>query len=118
MNDLNREAKIQINKKILAYVKYLRQEEVINELYGLDHTQIKVLNAIVFALSEKRDGKVGDLLLLSHIASPATIHAALKKLTKNKLISFKLYSDSRTKHVELTDLGLQRFCDLIKALPK
>jgi len=102
----------------LAYIKYLKQEEVINEFYGLDSIQIKVLNAIVFTLSAQRDKKVGELLLLSNIASPATIHAALKKLSTKKLISKRSSVDSRAKYVELTDLGLQRFNDLAKAIVK
>ena len=112
------EIDININKKLQAYISYLKEEGVINDSYGLDSTQLKVLNAVVFALSDKRDGKVGDLLLLSHIASPATIHAALKKLTSNGLITFRLVPESRAKYVELTELGLQRFNDLAKAMPK
>jgi len=117
-NGLTGEIQININKKLLAYIKYVRQEEAINTFYGLDPIQIQVLNAVVFALSDKRDGKVGDLLLLAHIASPATIHAALKKLIGNGLISFRRATDSRAKYVELTELGLKRFNDLAKAISK
>ena len=118
INGLTGEIQININKKLLAYIKYVRQEEAINTFYGLDPIQIQVLNAVVFALSDKRDGKVGDLLLLAHIASPATIHAALKKLIGNGLISFRRATDSRAKYVELTELGLKRFNDLAKAMSK
>lgn len=118
INGLTGEIQININKKLLAYIKYVRQEEAINTFYGLDPIQIQVLNAVVFALSDKRDGKVGDLLLLAHIASPATIHAALKKLIGNGLISFRRATDSRAKYVELTELGLKRFNDLAKAISK
>jgi len=117
-NGLTGEIQININKKLLAYIKYVRQEEAINTFYGLDPIQIQVLNAVVFALSDKRDGKVGDLLLLAHIASPATIHAALKKLIGNGLIGFRRATDSRAKYVELTELGLKRFNDLAKAMSK
>ena len=107
-----------INKKLLAYIKYLREEDAINELYGLDSTQIKVLNAVIFAVHEKRDGRVGDLLLLKQIASPATIHAALKKLLARGLITLRKAPDSRAKYVELTELGLKRYNDLAKAAGK
>jgi len=100
----------------LAYLKYLKKEAAINEFYGLDPVQIKVLNAVVFALSLKNDGKVGDLLLLSDIASPATIHAALKKLAAKELITYRKSAESRAKYVELTEAGLQRFNDLAKAM--
>ena len=106
---------IPINKKLLAYIKYLRQEEAINEFYGLDSTQIKVLNAVALLWCDKKDSKVGDLLSLASIASPATIHTALKKLTRKNLIQFRPATDSRARYVELTELGLKRFNDLAKA---
>ena len=81
----------------------------------MDSTQIKVLNAVALLWCEKKESKVGDLLGLTRIASPATIHAALKKLTQKKLIQFRQATDSRAKYVELTELGLKRFNDLAKA---
>jgi DNA-binding PadR family transcriptional regulator len=73
------------------------------------------LNAVVLLWRDEKESKVGDLLELASIASPATIHAALKKLTKKNLIQFRLATDSRAKYVELTELGLKRFNDLAKA---
>lgn len=73
------------------------------------------MNAVVLFWRDEKDSKVGDLLGLSSIASPATIHAALKKLTKKNLIQFRQATDSRAKYVELTELGLKRFNDLAKA---
>jgi DNA-binding MarR family transcriptional regulator len=102
----------------LAYIKYLKQEEAINEFYGLDGTQIKVLNAIAYLWCAQKDSKVGDLLTLNSIASPATIHTALKKLTKKNLITFRQAVDSRARYVELTELGLKRFNDLAKSISK
>ncbi|MBU3594540.1 hypothetical protein ICN42_10610 [Polynucleobacter sp. 71A-WALBACH] len=58
---------------------------------------------------------MGDLLGLDSIASPATIHAALKKLTRKNLIQFRQATDSRARYVELRELGLKRFNDLAKA---
>ncbi len=73
------------------------------------------MNAIAVFYCDKKDSKVGDLLGLTSIASPATIHTALKKLTKKKLIQFRSATDSRAKYVELTELGLKRFYDLAEA---
>ncbi len=73
------------------------------------------MNAVVLLWRDEKESKVGDLLELASIASPATIHAALKKLTKKNLIQFRLATDSRAKYVELTELGLKRFNDLAKA---
>lgn len=102
----------------MAYIKYLKQEEVINEFYGLDGIQIKVLNAVAHLWCAQKDSKVGDLLSLTSIASPATIHTALKKLTKMNLITFRQATNSRARYVELTELGLKRFNDLAKAISK
>ena len=73
------------------------------------------MNAVVLLWRDEKESKVGDLLELASIASPATIHAALKKLTKKNLIQFRQATDSRAKYVELTELGLKRFNDLAKA---
>lgn len=73
------------------------------------------MNAIAFLWCDKKESKVGDLLELASIASPATIHAALKKLTKKNLIQFRQATDSRARYAELTELGLKRFNDLAKA---
>ena len=73
------------------------------------------MNAIVILYYDKKDSKVGDLLGLASIASPATIHTTLKKLTKKNLIQFRQATDSRARYVELTELGLKRFNDLAKA---
>ena len=69
-------------------------------------------------LADKKESKVGDLLSLGDIASPATIHTALKKLTKKNFIAFRQATDSVAKYVELTELGLKRFNDLAKAVTK
>ncbi len=104
--------KIDITEKLIAYLKYLKYEEDINELYGLETIQLKVLNAIFFAQSKKIQIKVGDILILNKIASPATLHAALKKLIDKKLVTVELSKTSRAKFIKLTNLGLQRYSDL------
>jgi DNA-binding MarR family transcriptional regulator len=72
------------------------------------------LNAVALLWRDNKDSKVGDLLGLTSIASPATIHTALKKLTKKNLIQFRPATDSRARYVELTELGLKRLNDLAK----
>jgi len=49
------------------------------------------------------------------IASQATIHAALKKLVANNLISLRTISTSRVKYLEITPLGKKRLTELSKA---
>lgn len=104
--------KIDITEKLIAYLKYLKYEEDINNLYGLESIQLKVLNAIFFAHTNKYKIKVGDILVLNKIASPATLHAALKKLIDKKLVTVELSKTSRAKFIKLTNLGLQRYVEL------
>jgi DNA-binding MarR family transcriptional regulator len=104
--------KIDITEKLVAYLKYLKYEEDINDIYALEPIQLQVLNAVFFAVAEKRKIKVGDILVLKKIASPATIHAALKKLIDKKLVTYQLSKTSRAKFIELTNLGAQRYVEL------
>ena len=75
-----------------------------------------MLNQVFFSLGEGTEPKVSDLLINSSIASPATIHAALKKLLAKNLISYRTISDNRSKFIGLTKQGLKRYNDLSKAL--
>jgi DNA-binding MarR family transcriptional regulator len=91
---------------------------VINLKYGLDPIQIKVLNEIIFSLSQQKEISVGLVLTLTEIASRATLHAALKKLISNNIISLRLINENRTKFIELTPLGEQRYKELANSYAK
>jgi DNA-binding MarR family transcriptional regulator len=102
----------------MDYIKYLKYENVINLKYGLDPIQIKVLNEIIFSLSQQKEISVGLVLALTEIASRATLHAALKKLISNNMISLRLINENRTKFIELTHLGEQRYRELANSYAK
>lgn len=93
-------------------MKYLQYEEDINEIYGLESIQLQVLNHIFYSYNEKKKIKVGDILVLKKIASPATLHAAIKKLITKKLIAYETSKTTRAKYIELTNLGIQRYVEL------
>jgi hypothetical protein len=78
----------------------------------LDHFEIKILNEIFFAHEQKKPLRVSDILVLKNIASPATLHAALKKLVTKNLIHYRTVSDSRVKYLELSKLAIKRYADL------
>jgi DNA-binding MarR family transcriptional regulator len=84
----------------------------------LDLFQIKILNAILFAEEKKQQICVSDLLAMSDIASPATVHAALKKLTSKNLLMFETIPDNRSKFIKLTREGQERFTTLSNSLKK
>lgn len=100
----------------MSYIKYLKQEQLINHVYDLDHFEIKILNEILFATQENKSLRVSDILALKNIASPATLHAALKKLVGKNLILYRTVADSRVKYLELTKLGMKRYSDLALAI--
>lgn len=106
------ETKIDTNQKLDIYIKYLKQEQAINRSLSLDHFEIKILNEILFAQQEGNSLRVSDVLAMKNIASPATLHAALKKLAHKGLIDYRLVSDSRVKYLQLTKLGIKRFLEL------
>ena len=91
-------------------------DESCNERLQLDGIQVRLLNAIFFASFEKRDVKVGDILMLAEIASPATLHAALQKLISKGLVQHKMSRKNRAKYLELTKAGLDRYIHLMNSI--
>ena len=90
----------------------------INDQYELDPIQIRVLNEILFSLAAGKEIKVGDILIHHEIASQATLHAALKKLVAQQLVSYRIATDTRAKYLEITKLGFTRYKELAKSFSK
>jgi DNA-binding MarR family transcriptional regulator len=76
------------------------------------------LNQILFAHDKKQKICVSELIAMTEIASPATIHAALKKLVAKNLLQFTTTPNNRTKFIELTETGHQSFILLSNLLKK
>jgi hypothetical protein len=103
---------IDINAKIRAYLLYLKQCKELDAKYDLDHNEIKLLNEIALAIISSKALTVSKALELHAIASPATIHAAMKRLIVKQMVVQVPSKDSRTKYLELKKLGLQRYSEL------
>jgi DNA-binding MarR family transcriptional regulator len=103
-----------LDKKLSAYIRYLRLELDLNDQHELDAIQIRVLNEIFCSLAEGKKIRVGDILERREIASQATIHAALKKLVAKKLIAHRTITETRAKYIEITPLALERYKELAK----
>ena len=101
-----------MNENILAYINYLKLEKVVNKKYALDPVEIRLLNELGIAFEENRALRVADVLALREIASPATLHAALKRLSIRGLIIYLPQKDSRIKYVEISQLGWKRVSEL------
>lgn len=91
-------------------------EESCNAQLQLDAIQVKLLNVIFFASFEKKKIKVGDILVLSEIASPATLHAALQKLISKGLVAHKLSRKNRAKYLDLTEASMDRYTYLMNTI--
>jgi len=101
-----------VNQKIRQYLLYLKQCEELDAKYKLDAIEIKLLNEIAFALLAEDNLTVSRALAIKAIASPATLHAAMKRLiTKNLIIQIPA-KDSRTKYLDLSKLGWKRYYEL------
>ena len=61
---------------------------------------------------------MGDILTHQEIASQATLHAALKKLVAEELVSYRMAKVTRAKYLEITKLGYSRYKELAKAFGK
>ncbi len=79
--------------------------------YDLDAIEIKLLNEIAFALLAEDSLTVSRALALRSIASPATLHAAMKRLVAKNLVIQILAKDSRVKYLDLSKLGWKRYAD-------
>jgi DNA-binding MarR family transcriptional regulator len=98
-----------LNQKIRQYLLYLKQCEELDAKYKLDAIEIKLLNEIAFALLAEDSLTVSRALALKTIASPATLHAAMKRLiTKNLIIQIPA-KDTRTKYLDLSKSGWKRY---------
>lgn len=77
---------------------------------------MRVLNTILFASHENRRLKVRDILMLSEVASPATLHAALQKLISKGLVEHMTSRQNRSKHLKLTASAMDRYNHLLNII--
>jgi hypothetical protein len=106
-----------LNQKIRQYLLYLKQCDEVDDKYNLDATEIKLLNEIATALLAEDSLTVSGALALKKIASPATLHAAMKRLIVKNLILQVPAQDSRTKYLDLSKLGWKRYSELSAISP-
>jgi DNA-binding MarR family transcriptional regulator len=100
-----------VNQKIRQYLLYLKQCDDLDARYNLDNVEIKLINEIAYALLAESCLTVSGMLVLKKIASPATLHAAMKRLIVKDLILQIPAQDSRTKYLHLSKLGWKRYSE-------
>jgi DNA-binding MarR family transcriptional regulator len=105
----------------MAIKKTLTSVGNILDKYKLDDIEIKLLNEIAYALLAESSLTVSGALALKQIASPATLHAAMKRLIAKNLIMQIPAKDSRTKYLDLSKSGWKRYsehADILAAADK
>ncbi|MBU3594795.1 hypothetical protein ICN10_00075 [Polynucleobacter sp. 86C-FISCH] len=82
----------------------------INQHFLLNPNEIELLDTLAKRHIQKESMTVSDLINNRRLASPATLHTALKSLVNKNLIDAKIDKiDGRRKNLSLTTLALERY---------
>lgn len=101
-------------KKYLLLVDQIKN---INEQFSLRSYEMELLDTVAKSHVNKQLIIVGDLIRNNKIASSATLHTALKNLSRKGLImTNEDKKDGRKKSVSLTKLGLNHYRRLNRLL--
>jgi DNA-binding MarR family transcriptional regulator len=101
--------------KISLYLSLSDLIKNINQRYKLSDKEVSVLDIVVKKYLKQEPFRVLDLILLSQIASQATLHSIMTQLISKKLLETEIsLHDGRVKFVKPTTLALDRLaeCDL------
>lgn len=85
----------------------------INRKYCINELQSNLLNYICNSYVNQKDCRVMEVIYLSEIGSPATLHKNLKILVSSKLIEiYPDKNDFRVKKIVPTKLAVERLKEL------
>lgn len=102
-----------------SYIRYLSELVAINEKYKLTNNERLLLDIVALAEDKNKITYVKDLILLSHIATQATLHSVVANLVSKKYVRLKTaQEDGRYREVHLTALAFKRYEELSKAMEK
>lgn len=102
---------------IQAFLNFLAAQAADKARLELSANQVALLEYIFKESATGRVLQVGDLITLSELASPATLHNALKALIAKKLLASKTAkADLRYKEIVLAPAGKQYFARLEAAI--
>ena len=100
-----------------SYLKFIEQMRQIDDAFSLSRYELRLLDLAAQAYFSDQPIRIRDLILQKNIASQATLHACLKKLlNKNLLAANPHHQDGRQKNIVLTELALERYKKLQKAM--
>ena len=105
-----------------SYIRFLNCIDALEEKGGekkLDAIETQLLDWVMMTDAQGCEILVGDLLLLSHIGSQATLHGRVQKLIELGYVKQALDSvDGRKKKILPTKLAIKRYEILSKLLEK
>ncbi len=103
--------------KFSAYLSLCDSIKDINHRYKVADKEVMVLDIVVKKHLEQEQFRVLDLILLSQIASQATLHNVMTQLISKKLLETEpSLQDGRVKFVKPTTLALNRLAECDQAV--
>jgi hypothetical protein len=101
----------------LDYVRFLKNKHdidlILNFKFCLNLLDLRILETIAIFNFQNQNLNVSDIMRMSEIASPATIHRSMKKLLDKKLIFFVFKnSNQKIKYLNISPLGGDYFGSL------
>ena len=97
----------------LKYLKFADVRQKMQSKYDVHSLECQILRVITQAHLQESPLKVQNLLDMSDIASPATIHNAMKSLiTKGLLKIIECQKDGRIKYPAPTPRAIKLFTDI------
>ena len=99
------------------YIKFLKNkhdiDHVLNFKFSLNLLDLKILETIAISNFQNQSLNVSDIMRMSTIASPATIHKSMKRLLDKKLIIFVFKNSKyKIKYLNISSLGGNYFSSL------
>lgn len=102
---------------VQKFIKFSQFVEDIKFGHALNSHEWDILLIIVSAELNNKILKVNDLLVMDHIASPATIHKCIKFLISKKLVCFESnLHDGRVKFLHSTSKGMNLLQEIGKKM--
>ena len=101
----------------LKYLKFSDARQKIWGKYDVQSKERQILRLVAQAFFRDTPLKVSNLLDMSHIASPATIHKAMKLLISKDLLKVKEDKvDGRIKYLAPTNRAIKLFAEIGKEM--
>ena len=108
------------------FLNFANKKEKIHAKYGVNEKKCKILRVVTQSHLQNTPIRVRELIDMSQIASPATIHKIMKSLIAQKWLELKEdATDKRVKYLAPTalafkfckEIGKQMWCQYAQELP-